>query len=194
MTVKSWPLLIAAGASVITLGSLLIWAVAKLLRSNREQIVATLPLAREQKFEFSEPSSLLLMVEVPRIGSGFRDLAFEIGDESTGQLTRLSYDFVRARGAYKQSPFILEALSQPNGFTDRRHRPLCGRPLTQLDTRRLAIVRTTAWLSRPSTDRPELYLCPHLSSQAKAKAQSRDLTTSEAANKFVRRCRRYRLK
>ncbi len=99
VTVKSWPLLFVACASFLILGVLLIWVVARLVRSNREQIVATLPLREEQELKLGQPASLLLMVEVPRVGSNFRNLEFEIIEKATGQSARLSYDFARAQGA-----------------------------------------------------------------------------------------------
>ena len=42
---------------------------------------------------------LLLLVEVPRIGSNFRQLEFELIEKATGQSTRMHYDFLRAQGA-----------------------------------------------------------------------------------------------
>ena len=45
-----------------------------------------------------EPTALLLLVEVPRFGSDFRQLEFE-ARAGHGQATKLRYDFVRAQGA-----------------------------------------------------------------------------------------------
>jgi hypothetical protein len=73
--------------------------VASLLRSNCKQIVAAGPFATEQEFALREPGALLLMVEVPRFGSNFRELEFEVIDKATAQSTKLRYDFVRAEGA-----------------------------------------------------------------------------------------------
>ena len=99
MMVKSLPLLLAASAAFLFLGGLLAWVVARLLRSNREQIVAGGPLAAEQEFKVCEPGALLLIVEVPRFGANVRQFEFEVVEKATGQATKLSYDFVRAQGA-----------------------------------------------------------------------------------------------
>ena len=97
--IKSLPLLIVAGVAGLIFLSLLIRVIAALLRSNRNQIVATGPLIEAQEFELGEASPLLLMVEVPRVGSAFRQLQFEVAEQASGQVTRLSYDFLRAQGA-----------------------------------------------------------------------------------------------
>jgi len=99
MEIKSLPLLLVASLSGLIFLSLLIRVIAALLRSNRKQLVATGPLIAEQEFELSDASPLLLMVEVPRFGSDFRQLQFEVVEKASGQVTRLSYDFLRAQGA-----------------------------------------------------------------------------------------------
>jgi hypothetical protein len=53
----------------------------------------------EQQFVLRETGQLLLLVEVPRIGSNFRQLEFELLEKATGQSTRMHYDFMRAQGA-----------------------------------------------------------------------------------------------
>ena len=73
--------------------------VVRLFRSNREQLVAGGPLLAEQEFIIREPAALLLLIEVPRFGSNFRQFEFEVVERATGQSTKLRYDFVRAQGA-----------------------------------------------------------------------------------------------
>ena len=99
MVIKSLPLLVAASAAFFFLGGLLVWVVARLLRSNREQLVAGGPLMAEQEFMISAPAALVLLVEVPRFGSDFRQLEFEVVEKAGGEPTKLRYDFVRAQGA-----------------------------------------------------------------------------------------------
>ena len=60
MMVKSLPLLLAASAAFLILSGLLVWVVARLLRSNREQIVAGGPLTAEQEVTLREPGAFLL--------------------------------------------------------------------------------------------------------------------------------------
>ena len=99
MGIKSLPLLVVAAVAALIFLCLLIRVIAALLRSNRKQLVATGPLIEEQEFKLTEASPLLLMVEVPRFGSAFRHLQFEVVEQASGQLTRLGYDFLRAQGA-----------------------------------------------------------------------------------------------
>ena len=99
MMIKSLPFLAGASAIFLTLGFLLVWMVVRLLRSNRAQLVASGPLVAEQEFAIRDPAALLLLVEVPRFGSNFRELEFEVIEKATGQSTKLRYDFLRAQGA-----------------------------------------------------------------------------------------------
>jgi len=99
MVIRSLPLLVAAITAFFLLGILLVWVVMRLLRSNREQLLASGPMTAEQEFVLREAVSLLLLIEVPRFGSDFRQLKFEVVDQASGRVTKLSYDSVRARGA-----------------------------------------------------------------------------------------------
>lgn len=98
MEIKSLPLLFAAAIGLVLFASLLVWVVTALLRSRRKQFIATGPLVEEQVLEIAEALPLLLMVEVPRFGSNFRDFRFDVIEEATGETTSLSYSFVRAQG------------------------------------------------------------------------------------------------
>lgn len=99
MVIKSLPLLAAASTGFFLLGGLLAWVVARLLRSNREQLVAGGPLRAEQEFNIGQPAALVLLIEVPRFGSNFREFQFEVVEKASGQSTKLRYDFARAQGA-----------------------------------------------------------------------------------------------
>jgi hypothetical protein len=99
MVIKSLPLLVAASTAFFLLGGLLVWVVVRLLRSNREQLLASGPVTAEQEFALREAAALLLLIEVPRFGSRFRELEFEVIEQASGRTTKLSYDFVRAQGA-----------------------------------------------------------------------------------------------
>lgn len=98
MIVKSVPLLLGASAAFLVFATLLIRAIARLIRANREQIVAAGPMVAEQRITLSEPLALRLLIEVPRFAPWLRRLGFEIAEIRTGQTTKLSYDLVRAQG------------------------------------------------------------------------------------------------
>jgi hypothetical protein len=99
MTVKSWNVLILTSVLFVTLGSLLIWIVIRLVRSNRDQVLATGPLVAEQELTIREPGELVLLVETPRFRSDHRNFEFQVVEKATGQATSMKYDFVRAQGA-----------------------------------------------------------------------------------------------
>lgn len=98
MIVKSFPLLLGASAAFLIFATLLIRAIARLIRANREQIIAAAPMVAEQHVTLIEPLALRLLVEVPRFAPWLRRLEFEITETRTGQTTKLTYDLIRAQG------------------------------------------------------------------------------------------------
>jgi hypothetical protein len=97
--VKSWSVLVVAGTVFLTLGCLLIWVVAQLIRKNREQILATAALVAEQELAIREPGELVLLLETPRVGIDYRNFEFDIIENVTGQRTHMKYEYMRAQGA-----------------------------------------------------------------------------------------------
>ncbi len=99
MIVKSWSTLILASVVFVTLLCGLLSFVMKLLRSNREQIFATAALVPEQEVTIGESGEIVLLLEVPRFGSDYRNFEFEVVEQATGQTTTMKYDYLRAQGA-----------------------------------------------------------------------------------------------
>jgi hypothetical protein len=99
MIIKSWSILILASVLFLTFAGLLLRVVLRMLRSNREQILATAALLPEQEVTIREPGEIVLLLEVPRFGSDYRNFEFEVIEKATGQSTRIKYDFLRAQGA-----------------------------------------------------------------------------------------------
>jgi hypothetical protein len=99
MIVKSWSILVIASISFVALGCVLAWIVARLFRSNREQILATGALLPEQELPLREPGELLLLLEAPRFGSEHRNFEFEIIEPATSAATKMKYNYARAQGA-----------------------------------------------------------------------------------------------
>jgi len=79
----------------------LIWLVMRLLRSNREQIIATAPLVTQQEIGIREPGELVLLFETPRFRSDYRTLEFEIVEQATGQSTPVKYGVLGGQGAIR---------------------------------------------------------------------------------------------
>lgn len=98
MEFRSLPLLTVAGISFVGFAVLLTCVVVALLRSNKRQFVATGRLVAEQEFDLPA-MSLLLLLEVPRFGSDFRDLQFELIGQPADKVITLSYNLFGARGA-----------------------------------------------------------------------------------------------
>jgi len=98
MVIRSLPLLVASITAFCLLAGLLVWGVVRLLRSNREQLLASGPMTAEQEFALRQAAAILLLIEVPRFGSNFRELEFEVVEQASGRTTKLRYDFVRAQG------------------------------------------------------------------------------------------------
>ncbi len=124
MMIKSLPLLAGASATFLTLGVLLVRVIARLLRSNRAQWVASGPLVAEQEFAIRDSGELLLLIEVPRFGSDFRELEFEVVEKATERATRMRYDFLRAQGAVygvttMRVPLGRVALQRPGSYLVR---------------------------------------------------------------------------
>jgi hypothetical protein len=97
--VKSWSVLVVAGAVFLTLGCLLIWVVAQLIRKNRKQILVTAALVAEQELAIREPGELVLLLETPRFGTDYRNFEFDIAESATGQRAHMKYEYMRAQGA-----------------------------------------------------------------------------------------------
>jgi hypothetical protein len=99
MIVKSWSTLVVATISFVAIGCILVWIIARLFRSNREQILATGALLPEQQFSIREPGEILLLLEAPRFGSEHRNFEFEIIEPATGAATKMKYNYATAQGA-----------------------------------------------------------------------------------------------
>ena len=99
MIVKSWSMLALASVLFVTFGRVLTQFVVRLLRSNREQMLATAALVPEQELTIREPGEVVLLLETPRFGSDFRNFEFEVVEKATGQTTKMKYDYIRAQGA-----------------------------------------------------------------------------------------------
>lgn len=101
MIIKSWPMLMGMGIIFVTLGFALVSLVVRLLRSNREQIIATAPLVTQQEIAIREPGELVLLFETPRFRSDYRTLEFEIVEQPTGQATTMKYGVLEGQGTIR---------------------------------------------------------------------------------------------
>ena len=70
-----------------------------LVRSNSRDILASMPAAPQQELSLLSTGDILVMMEVPRIGSDFRSFRIELVEKQTGQATTMKYSYVTAQGA-----------------------------------------------------------------------------------------------
>ena len=97
MIIKLLSLLLAASTTFLVSGTLLIWVVARLLRSNRAQLIAVGPLVEEQEFAIAEAAPLLLIIEVPRVESEFRKLCLR-GNCEDRAIDQIKFRFLSRAG------------------------------------------------------------------------------------------------
>jgi len=86
MMIKSWTWLWVAGAALVFFGSALAWLAMLLLRGNRSDVMAMLPLAPEQNVELRAAGEVLLRIEV-------------LVEPQTGKITTMTYNPLTASGA-----------------------------------------------------------------------------------------------
>jgi hypothetical protein len=77
----------------------LVWSVVSLVRSNSRDILASVPMAPQQEVSLPSTGDVLVVMEVPRIGSDFRSFRIELAEKQTGQATAVTYSFITAQGA-----------------------------------------------------------------------------------------------
>jgi hypothetical protein len=70
-----------------------------LVRSNREDVLASTPLAGEQEVTLASPGEVLVLIEAPRIAADYRDFQIELLEKQTGQVTTMRYSVPTAQGA-----------------------------------------------------------------------------------------------
>ena len=91
--------LVVPVAVFVLLGIGLIWSVVSLVRSNSRDILASVPAVLQQEVSLASTGDVLVMMEVPRIGSDFRSFRIELVEKQTAQATAMKYSFVTAQGA-----------------------------------------------------------------------------------------------
>ncbi len=99
MMMKSWPLFDLAAVTFFAFAALEIWFVRRLLRGNREQVLASVPIQAEQEINVVKAGEIVLLLEVPRFGSDFRQFHFAFAEEATRRTTEMQYNYLRAQGA-----------------------------------------------------------------------------------------------
>jgi hypothetical protein len=87
------------GALFVLLGIGMVWSIVSLVRSNSSDILATVPVVPEQEINLPSAGDALVMLEVPRVGSDFRNFQIELVERQTGQAVTMKYSYVTAQGA-----------------------------------------------------------------------------------------------
>lgn len=124
MPVKSWGILIGASAGLVIFASLAGWFAWRLIRGNRDQLLASGALVPEQQFTLTETGEVLLLLETPRMVINFPHLKFMVVEVATGATTLMEYHYARAQGAVRgvstvRIPFGQMAVSRPGAYLVR---------------------------------------------------------------------------
>jgi hypothetical protein len=86
MAVKSFGLLAGAGVLFFLLAIALVWFVIQLMRGNQNSILSTIPLtAQQQEVKIDSIGEIVLLLEVPRLASDFRNFRVDLTNQQTGR-------------------------------------------------------------------------------------------------------------
>ncbi len=86
-------------AAFVLLGIALVWSIVSLVRSNSRDILASLSVIPQQEINLLATGDVLVMMEVPRMGSDFRNFQIELIEKHSRQSVVMKYAFVTAQGA-----------------------------------------------------------------------------------------------
>jgi hypothetical protein len=101
MIVKSWGILVGAGAGLLVFACLVTWCALRLIRSNRDQVLGSSALVPAAEFDLAEAGEVVVLLETPRMESGYAKVKFAVTDQGTGATTEMPYQYARARGAVR---------------------------------------------------------------------------------------------
>jgi hypothetical protein len=99
MVIKSFGLLSLAIALFLLLGAALVWFVIHLLRGNQNSLLAAMALTPEQEVRVEAPGEVVLLIEVPRLATDFRNFQIEVIDQQSGQGATMKYQYLTAQQA-----------------------------------------------------------------------------------------------
>jgi hypothetical protein len=124
MAVKSWGALLGAGAGLVVLSCGVTWFALRLIRSNRDQLLASGALIPEQQFTLAETGEVVLLLETPRMAVSYPHLTFVVVETATGSATQMVYDYARAQGAVRgvstvRIPFGRLTVQRPGAYLVR---------------------------------------------------------------------------
>jgi hypothetical protein len=99
MTTQVWSSLAIAGITFVLLGIGLVSSVMSLVRGNRNDILASVPLASEQEVTLASQGEVLIVIETPRTRMDYRVFQIQLVDRQTEQVVTMTYSLVTAQGA-----------------------------------------------------------------------------------------------
>ena len=134
--------LVLPGAVFVLRSIGLVWSVVSLVRSNSSDILASVPLVPEQEINLPSAGDALVMLEVPRLGSDFRNFQIQLVERQTGQAVTMQYSYVTAQGAI----YGFSTMQVPFGFAlaFRARRSLSGADRRIAGRKRLLIAPADA--------------------------------------------------
>src|SRR5262249_61497503 len=97
MAVKSVGLLVTAGALFMVLAIGLVWFVKLLIRGNQNSVLKAASFASQQEFRIDHIGEVVVLLEVPRMSSEFRNFQLRFTNRETGQQIGLQYRYLAAQ-------------------------------------------------------------------------------------------------
>ena len=77
----------------------LIWSITNLVRGNSRDILAYAPVVPQQEISLPSTGEVLIVMEVPRIGSDFRNFQIELIAKNSAPPVIMKYSYATAQGA-----------------------------------------------------------------------------------------------
>lgn len=99
MTIKSGIGLAVAGIALVLFCVGAGWIALRLIRSNRDAMISSLPVVPEQTYEVTTPGELVVSIEVPRMTTEYRQWEFEIVEENSQRTHLMKWGGPRSTGA-----------------------------------------------------------------------------------------------
>src|SRR5882724_4283997 len=99
MTIQSLSWVAAAGVAFVLFGIGLVFCVMSLIKGNRADTLATVPVVYEQDVTLASPGEVVVLVEAPRTSQEFRAFQIQLIDRQSGQVGTFAYSYATAQEA-----------------------------------------------------------------------------------------------
>lgn len=99
MTIQSPGYLALAAVAFVLLGVGLVFCVISLVRGNRDDVLASVPVVGEFELTLASSGEVVVMIEAPRMTTEYRAFQIQLLEKQSGQVSTLNYSMLPAQGA-----------------------------------------------------------------------------------------------